>query len=408
MKKITSFILILALVLSGSLTVFADDLSKETLPRDVKGTNYEAAVKNLISKEIISGYEDGNFKPENKITRAESCILIVRSMNATDLVLKSAMKSSFNDMQGYDWAKNYINYVTAKGIAKGYGNNTFRPGNNVTYNEMCALLVNALGYKAQDLQGKWPENYRSKADELGIFKGITSDLSQFDTKQPATRGNVALMINSVLESLLKQTDTQTSTDTSKNEPDTDKSPSKAGKLKDYSGYAIGMILSSAKVVNKDKESVQEIEFLFGDDILYLNTNGKCNIDSISFDGTPYTLKINNGVITKINTGGSGLKYYSDLTGGKWIEVAERDGHVITAKDGSKFTIVRDASFYGASFNKKSIDAYEASNLNHISKGTKLRMFDVTDDTNDVANIVVIIDADDANDIAKLTQMTVQK
>jgi hypothetical protein len=151
MRKVLSFILILTLVLSSFSVVFAVE---NEAPADVKGTTYEAAVAALMAKGIVAGYPDGSFRPESKISRAEACLIVVKSMNPTEAELSAAVNSGFPDLYGYDWAAKYINYAVAKGVVNGYPDGTFRPAEDVTYNEMVTMLVLALGYQRKDLTGE--------------------------------------------------------------------------------------------------------------------------------------------------------------------------------------------------------------------------------------------------------------
>ncbi|MEA4986528.1 MAG: S-layer homology domain-containing protein [Anaerovorax sp.] len=396
MKKTISFILVLMLVLAGSITAFADTSAEQSVPTDVKDTSYEAAVMNLMTKGILSGYQDGTFKPENTINRAEACTIIVKAMSPTTSAIEAVKGNNFSDMNGYSWASNYINYAAEKGIVSGYSDSKFKPGNNVTYAEMCTMLVNAMGYKATDLTGTWPDNYLNKASELDILKNIT-----VDPAKSATRGNVALMTNAASDAIAKANSTQIAPTT----PVTPTTPTPsavdkkdAGKLKDYSGRATGMILSTAKVVNEKKESVDQIEFLMGDNTLYVNTDGKAKLPSpIAFDGSVYTLKLSNGIITEINQGGSGLKNFAELTTtGKWDKVAKRDERILTMENSSNLTVMKDAIFYKAKLSGTKIDEYKTATLSDITKDSIIRAYDVTDDKTANADIVVIVDADDAS------------
>jgi len=66
----------LVLILMSTVFTFAADV-----PADVKGTSYEEAVTALVEKGIITGDADGSFNPDSLLTRAQACIIVVKSMN---------------------------------------------------------------------------------------------------------------------------------------------------------------------------------------------------------------------------------------------------------------------------------------------------------------------------------------
>ena len=188
MKKVLSLVLALSLVLGtfAFTPVFAANFD------DVAGEACEDAVNVLTDLGVVNGYEDGTYKPENIVTRAEMAVLVVNALGLEDYVTSTA-KSSFTDMSGYGWAEGYIAYAQSLGVISGYGDGTFRPGNTVSYDEAATMLVAALGYTPESLQGTWPANYVTKAKSLGILDGIKSG------SEGANRGDVAVMLYQTLD-----------------------------------------------------------------------------------------------------------------------------------------------------------------------------------------------------------------
>ncbi|MBR0599190.1 S-layer homology domain-containing protein [Sinanaerobacter chloroacetimidivorans] len=407
MKKILVLLLIIIFGLAVTFPTFADFEENQRLPADTAGSLYEEAVKTLIGKGVVSCYEDGTFRPEKTLNRAEACLLIVKCINPSESAIRAEKNDYFNDLNGYGWAEEYIDHALEKGIVKGYGNGSFRPGSPVTYYELSAMLVNALGYQESELQGSWPRNYLDKAFELGAFQGIAEDLSGFDSGQAVTRGNAALMAEAAVRSLegteaAKEHDSKSSSGAEA--PSDSESPSNlpkesqsAGKLSDFSGRAFGMILGISKVLNTDGDQVQQIEFLMGKDTFHLNTDGKNTISNpISFDGSIYCLKMSNGIVNDADTDGRKLKAkrYAELTGG-WKEVEGRENKIITvAGSGDKITVMKDAIFYIAVFDGNNIEEYKSGVLADITGGSLIRAYDITDDSADNADIVVIVKSKD--------------
>lgn len=413
MKKFLIFFLTVIFAFAGTAASFAGTAASledtaENLPVDIAGTPYEEAVKTLIGEGIVSGYEDGTFRPEAAVNRAEACVMTVKAMGVSAAAIQAAEGSRFRDLAGYGWAGQYIGYATEKKILKGYEDGSFRPGNPVTYNELCTMLVNASGYKEPDIPEKWPGNYLKKARELGILDAVTADPDSFDTSRAVTRGNAALMVQAALYHM-EEIDEEDEENENDEEADTGESgmPSDGetgregpGKLAGYTGIAYGMILDTFSVVDEEGGSVQQIELLIGKDTVYVNTDKKSLVTDPAFDGSLYCLKMKNGVVKDVSTDGTALraKRFAELTSG-WAEVAGRDSRIITAAGtGDKITVMRDAVFYTAEFDGNRIDEYKPGTLSSITAGSLIRAYDVTDDSNDNADIAVIVKAKDKSKI----------
>lgn len=405
MRKALSYVLALVLVFSAFTTVFAAEATP-TVPTDVKGTNYETAVTNLLNKGIVSGYPDGTFNPAGTINRAEACIMVVKSMNPSDADLKAAKDSGFTDLSGYGWAASYINYAAAKGIVSGYGNGLFKPAGNVTYNEMSAMLVNAQGVKTSDLTGTWPANYYNKAVALGVYTSM--EMASVDAaNKAAIRGDVAVMTNNSVDKIAEANKTPETPSTS--EPAvkptdsgittkpavTDSEYEKLnGKMATFSGNAYGLIIDVATVTGKDGDSVDQIEFLMGNQTYYLNTNKKGITPTSTNDGQVYQLKMTNGIVKDIYKPGEGkasstfIEYTASTT---YQEVASRSGSVLTMTGSALVSGISNpvTIIDGASIYKETSDGYEKASLSSIKAGTKVRLYHTTKEDSGIVEVVVI-------------------
>ncbi len=191
MKKVLSLVLVMAMVLSSMSFAFgASNLT------DIVDTDYEDAINTLVGLGIVAGYEDGTFRPEKTITRAEMAKMMVVTLGYGDLVAGS--KSNFADTQGH-WADAYIALAAGKGIVQGDGNGKFRPDAIVSYDEAITMLVRGLGYTdtCNELKNMtWPTNFKVKAAELKLTKDVTL------SSNGADRGGVAQLINNALKTAL--------------------------------------------------------------------------------------------------------------------------------------------------------------------------------------------------------------
>lgn len=186
-RKIKIIALALTLALTTTTFAFAGDV-----PGDVTGKPYEKAVSALITEGIITGDTDGSFHPDENLTRAQACVIIVKSMNppvadVSATVTQPAPKSGFLDMSGYSWAEGYISYAVKTGITKGYPDGNFQPGSKVTMNELTTMVLRAAGVTDESLGGVWPENYLNKAKELQLLDNLPESLPALAAKWMAAQ-----------------------------------------------------------------------------------------------------------------------------------------------------------------------------------------------------------------------------
>ena len=132
--------------------------SRSNTYSDVKaGDWFNNAVSTLSNAGIIAGYEDGSFRPNGYITRAEFATIAARFFDAT-----YSGKDLFPDIDGH-WAKDYINQAANKGFVNGYEDGTFRPDRNITRAEAVTLVNRTLDrhpdkdYFTKDML-VWPDN----------------------------------------------------------------------------------------------------------------------------------------------------------------------------------------------------------------------------------------------------------
>ena len=188
MKKLLA--MVLALVMTLSLAVSASAVKADEKINE----DYAEAVAVLNGMGVFKGYEDGSFKPENNITRAEVAAIIYRIYTG-DVAKndKSGLYASYNkftDMAGAGWAAGYIGYCSNAELVKGYPNGTFQPSGNITGYEVLAMILRAVGYdKNGEFTGAdWALNVAKYAEQLKILDNVakTTNLGA-----PATRELVA-------------------------------------------------------------------------------------------------------------------------------------------------------------------------------------------------------------------------
>ena len=104
----------------------------------------------------VYGYEDGLFRPENGITRAETAAIFARAL--TDYVEGTSHAGVLSDVVSTEWYAGYVNYLTGINVITGYEDGTFRPDNNITRAE-AVKIVNAYLGRGVDAQGLTGADY---------------------------------------------------------------------------------------------------------------------------------------------------------------------------------------------------------------------------------------------------------
>lgn len=123
---------------------------------------YNQTVSTLASMEIVKGYEDGTFRPNAPITRAEFGAIATRFFAETGATYEPG---TFTDVTGDEWYANAIQDAVNLGLIGGYPDGTVRPNNNITRAEACAIVNRTLGrvpdadhLLPEDVMKVWPDN----------------------------------------------------------------------------------------------------------------------------------------------------------------------------------------------------------------------------------------------------------
>ena len=112
---------------------------------------YNNSISTMASGGMVHGFPDGNFRPQQSITRAEFATMLARFMG----VGRSADTAPFNDTAGH-WASGYINTAFAQNWIAGFADGTFRPEQAITRAEVAAIVNRALGRRLQSVDDLLP------------------------------------------------------------------------------------------------------------------------------------------------------------------------------------------------------------------------------------------------------------
>ena len=112
---------------------------------DVPTSNqFSEAINYAQENNIVEGYEDGTFKPENLINRAEfSKIVINFSLTADNIYGENC----FPDVRT-EWFAKYICTAKRLGIVEGYDDGLFHPKDNITLTQAGKIIIESLDYES--------------------------------------------------------------------------------------------------------------------------------------------------------------------------------------------------------------------------------------------------------------------
>ncbi len=204
LKKTLAVVLAFAMILSmGAVSTFAAYSDVEA------GTKVSEAVGILSNLGILTGFEDGTFKPEETVTRAQMAAIICRTLGYEDQAQSSMGTTVFNDVAADHWASGYVNVAQAQQIINGYGDGNYGPEDLVTYEQAVKMIVSALGYDlAANAKGGYPTGYLAIASAEGITKNANGRVGD-----AAARGTIAVLVYNSLEvRLMDQTSWSTGAD----------------------------------------------------------------------------------------------------------------------------------------------------------------------------------------------------
>ncbi len=142
---------------------------------------YKDSVEALTTYGIVSGYA-GYFRPDAHVTRAEFAKMATIASGLYDDVYSNAAMRRFDDVDLNHWGNGYINTSAENNLIVGYPNGLFKPENKITFAEAVTVLLRAMDYTSIDLGDNWPYAYMVKAKSLGITDGINIGENSYITR----------------------------------------------------------------------------------------------------------------------------------------------------------------------------------------------------------------------------------
>ena len=186
----------------ASTTVPNENPPSETKTlNDIKDHWAESYINNLVKKGGISGYEDGSFKPDNTITRAEFTKIIVGVFE-----ISGDTETKYSDVSDDTWYSEYVKKASASGIING-SDGMFLPNNNITRQDAALIIYRVLKLKNIEMNSgksfsddseisEYAKDAVSKMAVIGVINGYDG---KFMPKNNITRAEAVTMIARALD-----------------------------------------------------------------------------------------------------------------------------------------------------------------------------------------------------------------
>ena len=151
----------------------------------------------------IVGYPDGNVKPEGNITRAEVATIFFRLLTDESRDEFWSQTNNYTDVPADAWYNNAVSTLSNAGIIDGYEDGTFKPDGNITRAEFATIAVRFFeatydgGDLFSDIAGHWAQDYINEAANAGIVDGYPD--GTFRPQQYITRAEAMTMVNRTID-----------------------------------------------------------------------------------------------------------------------------------------------------------------------------------------------------------------
>lgn len=198
MKKFLS--LVMALVMTMSLVTIGAGATEYANFSDKSEVQYEEAVAVLNKIGIITGYEDGSFKPAGALTRGAAAKIIVSLMIGSEAASAlSVTAAPYKDVPVTNTFAGVISYCKTAGYINGYSDGTFRPTAALTGYAFSKMLLGALGYDGK-IEGFTGEGWTMNVARLGKVAGLFDDFkTTFQGNAGLTREGACLLALNTLK-----------------------------------------------------------------------------------------------------------------------------------------------------------------------------------------------------------------
>ena len=163
MKRITVFLLSLAMLFSQSVYVLAQESKNEDLYAKLQA--------------LGCLWDAERYEPSENVTRGEFASLLNKLTDGNVLSDKNRTSDMVKDEDEF---YGEVQKAVSRGLMRVYDDGSFAPGKNISLDDVCYGFVNILGYgKFAEKSGAFPKGYEIAAEEIGILKGIKGNYANY-------------------------------------------------------------------------------------------------------------------------------------------------------------------------------------------------------------------------------------
>lgn len=168
---------------------------------DQSDIQHLSAINLLYSRNILSGYADGSFKPENNINRAETLSIILKALEINPI---NEQETNFTDVPTQEWYTGYVNKARSMDIIKGYADGTFRPADTINQAELLKITLKSFGIEVGDVPTNTLPSTLNQNDWYASYYAYTLateliDIETISPTKPVTREEFAELIYRLIE-----------------------------------------------------------------------------------------------------------------------------------------------------------------------------------------------------------------
>ncbi|QDY83549.1 S-layer protein [Paenibacillus polymyxa] len=177
-------------------------LSPSTLPTDLPTPEITPVEQSeVVHEKYITGYQDGTFRPDQSITRAETATMMARIMKLET----KENTTTYKDVPGTYWAKDSIIALTTQHLMNGYSDGTFHPEQPITRAEMAAIIASWKQLKGTqtaaspytDIEKHWARDSIVALANAGWITGYNDN--SFQPNKYITRVETVTILNTILK-----------------------------------------------------------------------------------------------------------------------------------------------------------------------------------------------------------------
>lgn len=191
----------------SELSIELADMGWTAIPlSDIAGHWAEEVITEAVDLGYATGYEDLAFRPEGEVTRAQFAVMLARAFMLPSDIDGAASFSDRDEIPA--WAAPHIVSAVRSGLVTGYEDGTFKPNDPITRLEMAAIIVRALdpedgevdpskqSFSDHDRIPVWGQSYAAAAAEFKLMQGRTD--GRFAPGERASRAEAATVIMNAL------------------------------------------------------------------------------------------------------------------------------------------------------------------------------------------------------------------